>query len=301
MLQSADDLFSVEPLAPQALRDGQLDGRAGARGNDDQSSGFLSRLDVNYRLRQLDDTIDNDAAADNAGDDEEVSEQDDAVSERDRHNSTRSNIDDDGQDHQEVVQEGESDNEFFHEAESESDSDDNQSTQDAQRSVQTGATAGSDTDNSDGSSQPDDDGSDDGETDDHSQEDFALNDEQLERRTTSGSQRNNLAPQSMQWAIRNRDANRSSVRLTSGSGLVFIDPSALRRTTTGSAAVAATQEPPTMSTTASSLARAFGIILRQVCQLFNTVNELYSTGMLHNMNITYQEANELHVSFERNQ
>ena len=44
------------------------------------------------------------------------------------------------------LQEGESDNEFnFHEAETESDSDDNQSTQDAQRSVQTGATAGSDT------------------------------------------------------------------------------------------------------------------------------------------------------------
>lgn len=141
-------MFSVEPLAPSALRDGHLDGRGGARGNDDQSSGFLSRLDVNYRLRQLDDTIDNDAVVDNTGDDEEASEQDDVASERDRHNSTRSNIDDDGQDglrNEEVVQEGESDNEFFHEAESESDSDDNQSTQDAQRSVQTGATAGSDT------------------------------------------------------------------------------------------------------------------------------------------------------------
>ena len=46
---------------------------------------------------------------------------------------------------EDAQQEGESDNEFFHEAETESDSDDNQSTQDAQRSVQTGATAGSDT------------------------------------------------------------------------------------------------------------------------------------------------------------
>lgn len=152
-------------------------------------------------------------------------------------------------------------------------------------------------DDSDGSSQPDDDGSDDGETDDHSQEDFTLSEDQLERRTTSGgSQRNNLAPQSMQWAIRSHDPNRSSVRLTGGTGLMFIDPAALRRTTPSSAAVAATQEPPTMSTTASSLARAFGIILRQVCQLFNTVNELYTTGMLHVMSITYQEANELHVS-----
>lgn len=152
-------------------------------------------------------------------------------------------------------------------------------------------------DDSDGSSQPDDDGSEDGETDDHSQEDYTLSDEQLERRTTiTGTQRSNLAPQSMQWAIRNRDTNRSSVRLTGGSSLVFIDPAALRRTATASAAaISAAQEPHTMATTASSLARAFGIVLRQVCQLFNTITELYSNGLLHNMNITYQEANQLHV------
>lgn len=156
-----------------------------------------------------------------------------------------------------------------------------------------------DEDDSDGSSQPDDDGSEDGETDDHSQEDYMLNDEQLERRTTgtTGTQRSNLAPQSMQWAIRNRDTNRSSVRLPGNSSLVFIDPTALRRTTTANAAVAAAQEPHTMATTASSLARAFGIVLRQVCQLFNTITELYGNGMLHNMNITYQEANQLHVSY----
>lgn len=152
-------------------------------------------------------------------------------------------------------------------------------------------------DDSEGSSQPDDDGSEDGETDDHSQEGFVLADEQLERRTTTtGTQRSNLAPQSMQWAIRSRDTNRSAVRLTGGSSLVFIDPAALRRTTTASAAVAAAQEPHTMSTTASSLARAFGIVLRQVSQLFNTITELYNNGLLSNMNITYQEANQLHVS-----
>lgn len=153
-------------------------------------------------------------------------------------------------------------------------------------------------DDSDGSSQPDEDGSEDGETDDHSQEDFALNEDQLERRPTSNTgQRNNFS-QSMQWALRNRDSNRSAVRITGGSGLVFIDSSTLRSRSANSAAVAAAQDPPTMSTTASSLARAFGIILRQVTQLFNTVNELYSTGMLHNMNITYQEANDLHVSID---
>jgi E3 ubiquitin-protein ligase EDD1 len=47
---------------------------------------------------------------------------------------------------EDMAQEGESDTESnFHEAETESDSDDGQSTQDAQRSVQTAATAGSDT------------------------------------------------------------------------------------------------------------------------------------------------------------
>lgn len=66
----------------------------------------------------------------------------------------------------------------------------------------------------------------------------------------------------MQWAIRSREATRSTgVRLSNGSNLVFIDPSSLRRSTTGggSAAVAAaSSEPVAMSTSASSLARAFG-------------------------------------------
>lgn len=63
----------------------------------------------------------------------------------------------------------------------------------------------------------------------------------------------------MQWAIRSREANRSTgVRLAGGSNLVFIDPSSLRRSTTGNTAVAASTEPVTMATTASCLARAFG-------------------------------------------
>lgn len=118
-------------------------------------------------------------------------------------------------------------------------------------------------------------------------------DEQLERRnTSSGLLRNNVAPPSMQWAIRQRDQNRT-VRLSSGSSLVFSDPALMRRTAVNG--VTATQEPQSMSTTASSLARGFGIVLRQVCQLFNTITELYTSGLLHNMNITYQEANQLHV------
>lgn len=83
-----------------------------------------------YRMRQLDDN-ENDTVGDNAVDDEEASE-------RDRHNSTRSNLDDDAHEvlrNENAVQEVESDTEFFHEAKTESDSNDNQSTQDAQRSL----------------------------------------------------------------------------------------------------------------------------------------------------------------------
>lgn len=130
-------MFSVEPLAPTAVRDGTAENHLTRR----------RHAIADFRLRPLDDN-ENDAVNDSVADDEDASEQDDVQSERDRHNSNRSNLDEDAQDalrNEDVVHEGESDTEYFHEAETESDSDDNQSTQDAQRSVQTGATAGSDT------------------------------------------------------------------------------------------------------------------------------------------------------------
>lgn len=92
---------------------------------------------------------------------------------------------------------GESDTELdlLVEAETESDSDDNHSNQDAasaQRSVQTGATAGSDggmnsillypEDESGESSQQEDDESEAGETDEQDTEEFQIGEEQLERR-----------------------------------------------------------------------------------------------------------------------
>lgn len=156
-------------------------------------------------------------------------------------------------------------------------------------------------DDSGDSSQPDDDGSDDAESDEHSQEDFALADEQLERRpATSGHQRNNLAPQSMQWAIRSRDTTRSTNlhRLAGGSNLVFIDPNALRRSTAASA-VAAAQEAPTMATTSSALARAFGIVLRQISELVGMLAWKFAcptSSTYQNYDITYQEAVQLQVS-----
>lgn len=98
---------------------------------------------------------------------------------------------------EEQAVDGESDTELdlLAEAETESDSDDNHSNQDAasaQRSVQTGATAGSDggmgsillfpEDESGESSQQEDDDSEAGETDEQDTEEFQIGDEQLERR-----------------------------------------------------------------------------------------------------------------------
>lgn len=106
----------------------------------------------------------------------------------------------------------------------------------------------------------------------------------------------------MQWAIRSRETNRSSsVRLTSGSGLVFIDPSALRRTSAASAAVAAaSQEPHTMATTASCLARAFGIVIRQISDLLGIIPDYMTlmSSMQYVLTITYQEAVQLQMHLE---
>ncbi|XP_076670433.1 E3 ubiquitin-protein ligase hyd isoform X1 [Andrena cerasifolii] len=219
---------------------------------------------------------------------------------------------------EEQAGDGESDTELdlLAEAETESDSDDNHSNQDAasaQRSVQTGATAGSDggmgsillfpEDESGESSQQEDDESEAGETDEQDNEDFQMGDEQLERRSGSSGHlhRNNLAPVSMQWAIRNREANTrtAGLRVTGGSSLVFIDSTAIRRTTATSA-VAAAQEPITMSTTTSCLARAFGIVIRQIADLLVMMQDHKTLVpfLPRFMEITYQDALNLQMYLE---
>ncbi|KAG8042536.1 hypothetical protein G9C98_005170 [Cotesia typhae] len=220
---------------------------------------------------------------------------------------------------EEQAGDGESDTELdlLAEAETESDSDDNHSNQDAasaQRSVQTGATAGSDggigsivlfpEDESGESSQQEDDESEAGETDEQESEEFPISDEHLERRSGSSGHlpRNNLAPMSMQWAIRNnRELNTRAAgsRVTGGSNMIFIDPSSLRRSTATSA-VAAAQEPITMGTTASCLARAFGIVIRMIADLLTMVPNYKSNApaLSRLMEVTYQDAVHLQMYLE---
>ena len=116
---------------------------------------------------------------------------------------------------------------------------------------------------------------------------------------TSGHlHRNNLAPVYMQWAIRNRESNTrtAGLRVTGGSNLVFIDPASLRRTTATSA-VATAQEPITMGTTASCLARAFGIVIRQIADLLVMMQDYknLAPALPRLMEITFQDALNLQV------
>lgn len=283
-------------MAPSSARDSGSDPQAAVRVEVDGEGVSGAEFVTRVRVRLQDDANDPEG---NIQDDGEVSEQEDGEP-----SQNENRAEPDGQEqlrNEDGGGENESDNEFnFNEAETESDSDDNQSTQDAQRSVQTGATAGSDTDDSNDSSQIDDEGSDDNDSDDRSHEDLVFGEEQLERRTgNSGSQRNNLAPPSMQWAIRTRDTTRQpGVRLTNNSNVVFIDPTALRRSTNSSAAVAATsQEPATMATTSSALARAFAIVLRQISELFSTLPDVIANvgSGGHYLYMTYNEAVQLQV------
>ncbi|XP_060810644.1 E3 ubiquitin-protein ligase UBR5 isoform X1 [Amyelois transitella] len=209
--------------------------------------------------------------------------------------------------------ESESELDLLAEVETESDSDDQDNAESAQRSVQTGATQGSDAgiaslllypeDESGDSTQPEDEDSEAGETDEQDGEtEPQLHDgEPLERRTAPPS-RPNLAPHSMQWAIRNREPNRGTssstggVRLSGGSSLVFIDPASLRRS--AAAAAAGAQDPHSTSTTASCLARAFGIVIRQIADLLWEYERL-TLPLPRVVPLVYREALRLQCYLER--
>lgn len=156
-----------------------------------------------------------------------------------------------------------------------------------------------DQDDTGDSSQQDDDGSEDGDSDEQSTEDFLLDDQQERRTTSSGLQRSNAPPHSLHWAIRNRDTTRTTSlhRLAGASNLVFIDPSAIRRSASANAVAA--QESPTMATTSSALARAFGIVLRQISELVGMLAWKFSCPPSSTyQDLSYQEAVQLQVNYQ---
>lgn len=102
----------------------------------------------------------------------------------------------------------------------------------------------------------------------------------------------NATPHAMQWAIR---ANNSQSRAagnsaatpqpTSGTGFIYVDSSSLRRSggnaaaasTAASSEVTGTSGALSMSNSASALARAFGIVVREVGGLGRFVfNEVHA-------------------------
>ncbi|XP_026324159.1 E3 ubiquitin-protein ligase UBR5 isoform X3 [Hyposmocoma kahamanoa] len=296
LVNGSEDLFGVEPLSTghsrlaHARRESSV---AGARGNVASGTSMGSSTLVPDRSSTPVATeYADDVAGEALGGDDDASETDEPnapapVPPTDAQHDDA--MGDRGQEQHVVVENGteraeggesESELDLLAEVETESDSDDQDNAESAQRSVQTGATQGSDAaslllypeDESGDSTQPEDEDSEAGETDEQDGEaEPPLPDgEPLERRTAPPS-RPNLAPHSMQWAIRSRESNRgtsgnaSGVRLTGGSSLVFIDPASLRRS--AAAAAAGAHDPHSTSTTASCLARAFGIVIRQIADL----------------------------------
>ncbi|UYV60139.1 UBR5 [Cordylochernes scorpioides] len=214
----------------------------------------------------------------------------------------------------------------------------NQDNASAQRSTTTGATAGSDAaleyqlygvcvrtgvailpyfseeDSAESSNVDEEEESEAGETEPDT-EDLGFLDEQLERRSTGsggggarGPGSGSLAPQHMQWALRGpreTGAGRTLAGSSGSGGLIYIDASALRRTTGGgtsvaAAAAAAIPQEASMATSAVCLARAFGVVVRQIADLLTMLQD-YSTlvpSLPRTLELGYQELMGLQLYLE---
>ncbi|XP_072269341.1 E3 ubiquitin-protein ligase UBR5 [Pyxicephalus adspersus] len=202
-------------------------------------------------------------------------------------------------------------------AETESDSESNHSNQDnasGRRSVVTAATAGSEAgassvpaffseDDSQSNDSSDSDSSS-SQSDDLDQETFMI-DEPLERSTNSNHANGAAqAPRSMQWAVRNTQNQRTpntapsstSTPAASSGALIYIEPSSLRRSGNMSSSTAAALEASNSSsylTSASSLARAYSIVIRQISDLMGLIpkyNHLVYSQIPAAVKLTYQDA-----------
>ncbi|KAJ2943793.1 hypothetical protein O0L34_g8113 [Tuta absoluta] len=327
LVNGSEDLFGVEPLStghssrlPHTRRESSA---AGGRGNAGGGTSMGSSTLVQDRSSTPVATeYADDVAGEALGGDDDASETDEPnnMAPVPQDQQQDDNMGDRGQEQQVVVENGteraeggesESELDLLAEVETESDSDDQDNAESAQRSVQTGATQGSDAaslllypeDESGDSTQPEDEDSEAGETDeqDADAEPPLPDGEPLERRAAP-SARPNLAPHSMQWAIRSRDTTRgasgsaSGVRLTGGSSLVFIDPASLRRS--AAAAAAAGHDQHSTSTTASCLARAFGIVIRQIADLLWEYERI-TLPLPRMLPLAYREALRLQCYLER--
>lgn len=315
----SEEIFSVDPLPP----------RPSSAENHSQPLAYIPRAGSPQPMEQGERTREREDEEMISGDVEEVEVVEGLVGEEDqsdRHSEREEEHQSDHSDQEQPQQEqdeagGESDMDLDLLAESESDSESSHSNQDnasIQRSAVTAATAGSDAglgslayfseDSGESSNQDDDDESEAAESEEPDADELPYPDEQLERRSNAGShgQRTLQAPQTMQWAIRQREppANRTQASTgntsttgtllrAGGSGLIYIDPSTFRRTPTVTTSTSASQEcVVTMATTASQLARAFGIVVRQIADLMAMLQDYHTLApnLRRVLEVTEQDA-----------
>lgn len=315
----SEEIFSVDPLPP----------RPSSADHHSQPMAYIPRSGSPQPMEQGERTRERDEDEMISGDVEEVEVVEGLVGDEDqsdRHSEREEEHQSDHSDQEQPQQEqdeagGESDMDLDLLAESESDSESSHSNQDnasIQRSAVTAATAGSDAglgslayfseDSGESSNQDDDDESEAAESEEPDADELPYPDEQLERRSNAGShgQRTLQAPQTMQWAIRQREppANRTQASTgntsttgtllrAGGSGLIYIDPSTFRRTPTVTASTNANQEcVVTMATTASQLARAFGIVVRQIADLMAMLQDYHTLApnLRRVLEVTEQDA-----------
>ncbi|XP_051575076.1 E3 ubiquitin-protein ligase UBR5 isoform X6 [Myxocyprinus asiaticus] len=318
-VQGSEELFSVEPLPPRPSPDQ-------SSSSSQSASSYIIRNPQPRRSSQSQTARGRDEEQDDivSADVEEVEVVEGVAGEEDHHDDQEEqgeeNAEAEGR-HDEHDEDG-SDMELdlLAAAETESDSESNHSNQDnasGRRSVVTAATAGSEAgassvpaffseDDSQSNDSSDSDSSS-SQSDDVDQETFLL-DEPLER-TTGSAHANSAAqaPRSMQWAVRTTPSQRSaggapsssSTPAASSTGLIYIDPSNLRRSSaisTSAAAAAAALEASNSSsylTSASSLARAYSIVIRQISDLMSLIpkyNHLVYSQYPAAVKLTYQDA-----------
>ncbi|GAB1606363.1 E3 ubiquitin-protein ligase UBR5-like [Argonauta hians] len=321
-IQGSEEIFSVDPLPP----------RPSSADHDSQPMAYIPRSGSPQPMEQGERARERDEDEMIAGDVEEVEVVEGLVGDEDqsdRHSEREEEHQSDHSDQEQPQQEpdeagGESDMDLDLLAESESDSESSHSNQDntsIQRSAVTAATAGSDAglgslayfseDSGESSTQDDDDDeSEAAESEEPDADELPYPDEQLERRSNAGShgQRTLQAPQTMQWAIRQREPPVNRTQTSTGntsttgtllnagsSGLIYIDPSTFRRTSTVTTSTSASQESVvTMATTASQLARAFGIVVRQIADLMAMLHDYHTLApnLRRILEITEQDAFE---------
>ncbi|XP_071962133.1 E3 ubiquitin-protein ligase UBR5-like [Antedon mediterranea] len=138
---------------------------------------------------------------------------------------------------------------------------------------------------------------------DEDEEAPAFLDVQLERPPSNRTgERRPQIPHPMQWAYRapqpTTTPSSTSAATLSSRGLIYIDPVIRRNAALSISAAASTQDanPQTMSTTSNCLARAFGVVIRQVSDLLAMLPNYHGVESLDEcLKVTYQDTVDIQM------